>query len=298
MPDDAGDRSIAQTYRGLRVGMVVLVLLLFGSVVFEIVRTALAGQLCLQPSISAYYYTPARPVFVAALSAVGFGLIVYHGTTDAENVLLDFAGFFAFLVAFVPTKIGTNPCDTSNLPTPADITAAEANNVLVLLVVGVVAVVTSVALGGGRYTRGGPPLTASARASAAACLAALALGFILFLFARAMFVKYGHQLAAAALFLAILVVIFVNALDAARQVGAGAGRWYRTSYAMVGFATVAATVVTVLARLLLPGFTSWFFAVEAEMILGFAAFWIVQTVELGGSVQRVPCSEPGVATLH
>jgi hypothetical protein len=72
---DEDDPSIAQTYRGLRVGMVVLVLLLFGSVVFEIVRTGVAGQLCLQPSISAYYYTPARPVFVAALSAVGAGLI-------------------------------------------------------------------------------------------------------------------------------------------------------------------------------------------------------------------------------
>ena len=135
------------TYRGLRVGMVVLVLLLFGSVVFEILRTGVAGQLCLQPSISAYYYTPARPVFVAALSAVGAGLIIYRGTTAAENVLLDFAGFFAFVVAFVPTKIGRNPCGTSNLPTDADITAAEANNVLVLLVIGVVAVVASLILG-------------------------------------------------------------------------------------------------------------------------------------------------------
>ncbi|MBV9921994.1 MAG: hypothetical protein JOY78_14230 [Pseudonocardia sp.] len=286
---DEEDPSIAQTYRGLRVGMVVLVLLLFGSVLFEIVRTGVAGQLCLQPSISAYYYTPARPVFVAALSAVGAGLIIYRGTTAAENVLLDFAGFFAFVVAFVPTKIGTNPCGTSNVPIDADITAAEANNVLVLLVIGVVAVVASLMLGRGRgrYTSTGKPVTESARASAALCLAALAVGLILFVFARATFVKYGHQLAAAALFGAILVVMFVNAADAARHAGAGAGHWYRSAYAVVGIATTLAVVLTWLVSRAVPGFTIWVFVVETEMIVGFAVFWAVQTVELGGRVRRV-----------
>ena len=121
--------SVDQTYRGLRAAMVLLVGLLAAAVVFEIVASALAGAVCLQPSISAYYYTPARPVFVAALSAVGAGLIIYRGTTPAENVLLDFAGFLAFIVSFVPTKIQPDACDATNVPSAAEISSAIANNV-------------------------------------------------------------------------------------------------------------------------------------------------------------------------
>jgi hypothetical protein len=61
------------------------------------------GFKCAQGSISAYYFTPVRPVLIAALAAIGVGLIIYRGNTSRENSILDIAGFAAIMVAFVPT---------------------------------------------------------------------------------------------------------------------------------------------------------------------------------------------------
>jgi hypothetical protein len=44
------------------------------SIVFEILHS---GRL--QDSVSAYYYTPPRVIFVGAMFAVGLSLIVYKG---------------------------------------------------------------------------------------------------------------------------------------------------------------------------------------------------------------------------
>ena len=59
---------------------------------------------CWQASISAYYYTAARNVFVAALCCLGIMMIVYKGSNDSEDVLLNLAGTLAFFVAFVPSR--------------------------------------------------------------------------------------------------------------------------------------------------------------------------------------------------
>src|SRR5437867_185942 len=77
---------------------------------------------CWQTSISAYYYTPVRAIFVGVLIAVGLSLIVYKGRTSLEDVCLNFAGMFAPVVAIAPTtdvgrcwSIAPNP-----LPVQAD----------------------------------------------------------------------------------------------------------------------------------------------------------------------------------
>ena len=54
-------------------------------------------------SISAYYYTPARGVFVGVVVAIGVALMAYRGYTRGENVLLNAAGVLAIVVALVPT---------------------------------------------------------------------------------------------------------------------------------------------------------------------------------------------------
>lgn len=86
------------TYRYLRAGMAIMVGLLAAGVVGERLHAT-----CWQESISAYYYTTAHSVFVAALCAIGVQLIVYRGSSDTEDALLDLAGVLAFIVAFVPT---------------------------------------------------------------------------------------------------------------------------------------------------------------------------------------------------
>lgn len=286
--------SVDQTYRGLRAAMVLLVGLLAAAVVFEIVASALAGAVCLQPSISAYYYTPARPVFVAALSAVGAGLIIYRGTTPAENVLLDFAGFLAFIVSFVPTKIQPDACDATNVPSAAEISSAIANNVTAVLLIGVVAVAVSVWLGPGRYVGADGKLDASSRISAAVCLVALVGGIAVFLLFPQLFARYGHEISATALFGCIVAVVLINANDASKKGGVEPTRRYHQWYRVIAYGMLLAVVGIGLTRWAIPGFTIWLFCVEATLILGFGIFWVVQSMELGGAVARE--SAEGAAT--
>ena len=46
-----------------------------------------------------------RGAFVFSLAALGACLIAYKGNDAVEDVLLNFAGFMAFVVALVPTTV-------------------------------------------------------------------------------------------------------------------------------------------------------------------------------------------------
>jgi hypothetical protein len=67
----------------------------------------IAGNLmfsaAVRESISGYYYTPMRNVFVGALCALGVFLIAYDGHDKLERLVTDGAGVFAIFVAFCPT---------------------------------------------------------------------------------------------------------------------------------------------------------------------------------------------------
>ncbi len=58
----------------------------------------------LQGSISAYYHTPMRNVFVGSLFSIGTFLYLYKGFSKEENIALNFAGIFALCVALLPTS--------------------------------------------------------------------------------------------------------------------------------------------------------------------------------------------------
>ena len=94
-----------RTYRFLRLGAVGVIGLLAVSLWKEYDR---AGS-CLQGSISAYYYTPVRSVFVGALVALGLVMVVLWGKSLWEDSLFNLAGILAPVVAFVPTA-ETNKC--------------------------------------------------------------------------------------------------------------------------------------------------------------------------------------------
>jgi hypothetical protein len=71
----------------------------------------------LQGSISAYYHTPMRNVFVGILFAVGASLYFYRGYNMLENILLNIAGIFALCIALLPTSAVTElKCDTFTAP--------------------------------------------------------------------------------------------------------------------------------------------------------------------------------------
>lgn len=142
-----------KTYRYLRLGIIASVLLLGISLSVEIKRVG--G--CLLGSISAYYYSPVRPIFVGVMFVVGASLIAYKGRTRGEDVYLNIAGMLAPLVAIAPTWedishgvcqpfVSQSPFDSASgadaQPTPAQwVLTSINNNVTSLLIVGAIGVV-------------------------------------------------------------------------------------------------------------------------------------------------------------
>ena len=55
-------------------------------------------------SVSGYYYSPVRNIFVGALCALGLFLIAYVGYDLGDRLVTDAAGLFALGVALFPTK--------------------------------------------------------------------------------------------------------------------------------------------------------------------------------------------------
>lgn len=60
------------------------------------------GCIDVKTSISAYYYTAMRNLFVGIMFAVGFFLFAYHGLKQIENILSYIGSVFAVIVAFFP----------------------------------------------------------------------------------------------------------------------------------------------------------------------------------------------------
>jgi hypothetical protein len=289
-PDPA--LAAVTTYNHLRLALAALVLLLFGSVALE----AWAAGGCLQPSISAYYYTPAGPVLIGVLVAVGVCLIALRGNTDAEDVLMNLAGMLAPGVALIPTP-DAGSCSSAPLAVP-DTPSTVANAMPALFVTGAVVGVAALVIARRegtlaattRWTRAGILLT----------VALLAAGAVWFVVDRDGFLDHGHGAAAVPMFLAVVVVVWLNARDVQQSIRRGAVRpegvapgWLVSRRRYVGIYRViavgmllalAATVVITTAT----GSTSLVFWVEVVLIVLFAVFWVVQTVELWNRGLRRP----------
>lgn len=258
------------TYRYLRLAIVLLTLLLAISVALQIIADD--GEVL--PSVSAYYFSPARDVFVASLCAIGTCLIIHRGRSDTEDVLLNFAGYLTFFVAFVPTT------PAHALPggeLPPHFTVSLTQNTWAALAVGLLAFGVEVVLvpqrERHRYSRSGR-----------AVLAAGVVGYLLlagyFVFARDAFITYGHGAAAIGLFVCVVGLVGINAMALSRyRAECGMGRRRRwANWYTAGFVLMMLTLVVVLGpvRALVP---QWIFVLEAALILQFMAFWAVQTIE-------------------
>ncbi|GGU66781.1 hypothetical protein [Lentzea flava] len=280
MPVENKEANVRQTYLALRVAIVLLVGLLFLTILAQLVFVSLN---CWQTSISAYYFTSVRPVFVGSLCAVGACLIIYRGNNDYENTALDYSGFMAFIVAFVPTGRDT-ACPPTNGPDEQEIAVAVGTNVGALLAIGVIATVITLAVPALRQDRRSPSKLYSL-ASVFVTLALLIVGIVMYVWQRPFFLKYGHLGAAVALFVGIVLVVVLNAVFAAKP--------YKHWYFGVAIAMVLVLVLGL--ALILSDVRHWALWLEALLIAMFAAFWIVQTVELGTEVNRAEAgtSDPG-----
>lgn len=276
------------TYRYLRIAMPVLVVILGTSVIYQVF--APTDDDCWLGSISAYYYTAARAVFVACLCAIGTCLIVYRGNTTREDVALNVAGFMAFFVAFIPTplkKLEVSPgasCERSNVPSDEQLVAALNNNIFALLIGATVAVGVIFWFRSKSSNTNGPRTSAIPFISTTvAVLAAWAVFAIWPERVR----SSGHIVAAVIVFAGIIVVVAMNSftwswLD---PKAVAPKRRYRNAYRLIlGAMLLVMGVLGVIA--LLEAYDHAVFWLEAGVIALFAVYWIVQTFELWNVTKR------------
>jgi hypothetical protein len=93
------------------IGTLLPVVLITGNVIFF--TTSLPG------SMSGYYYTHMRNVFVGALCALGVFLVAYAGYDDVDRWITNIAGLCAIGVAFFPTKPTVCAVDARTCAAPA-----------------------------------------------------------------------------------------------------------------------------------------------------------------------------------
>jgi hypothetical protein len=275
-------RDVVYTYRYLRGAMIALLLMLLLSVGYQWWWET--DHSCWLGSISAYYYTPARTVFVGSLCALGASLVAYKGHSSEEDVLLNFSGFMAFVVAMVPTVPDLRCGPNAYTQTPAEIASAVRNNIWSLIVVAVVAAVIVAALKRGAMLR-----DASARPTARSVLVTLACGGVLlveltlFLVLRDRFIALSHGVAAATMVAGVISVMVLSALrteERHRAVGDETGRGYRRIYLAIAVALTVALAAAVVAALTVVGFAHLVLVAEVIVIVLFATYWGVQTKEL------------------
>lgn len=272
------------TYRYLRVAIVAVVLVLFVSLAMQIVADhgrLDSGEEWWHASISAYFYSPVQSVFVGALVGIGTCLVAIKGRRGAEEVLLNFAGMFAVVVALVPTPLDAAMC--TDEPYCLDVPERVGNNVGTLLLVGGLVLLLATwprrrDLGGGT----GWDLWLT-------WLAWAVTGVWLLLW-PASFLAVAHYAAAILLFACFVGVAWINgsdhavtaqALERLRGMSAAAYRvWYRgIAVLMAVVLVVGLGTMVVLDRYLPDLFPQTLFVVETLMMLIFALFWTLQTIQ-------------------
>lgn len=101
VPEVISFRAIRQAIGWL--GMLLPLALAFGNWV--------VGQCCiLQPSISHYYYTNMRELFVGTLCAVALFLFTYKGHSKLDSYAANGAGLFCLGIAIFPTTVAALAC--------------------------------------------------------------------------------------------------------------------------------------------------------------------------------------------
>jgi len=267
------------TYRYLRGGMAVAIVMLGASVVADAVATG-----CWQTSISAYFFAPPHSVFIATLSALGAMLIVYKGSTATEDNLLNLAGVLALIVAMVPTGRPDRLCSEHDLFEKYDSTFTIGNNVLAMAVALIIAALASWALF--RWARSGRERSFLGFVTAIAQWLFVIVGLVGLAFFRTVFDRHAHGVAAISMFVAIIFTVWITAYLVKRQVTPNKRRYY-VLYQLVAWGMLATLIAVVILHETLHGWDHTVIIIEAALIIEFAIYWLIQTVELWETPNRI-----------
>lgn len=273
------DDASIQTYRYVRASIIGSVLLLFVAVGLQIIADGGA----VKRSISEYYYGPVRGVLVGILVATGLALVAIKGRPVVEEISLNLAGMLAPVVAFVPTPIPSSngSCGTGvQRCIPVQFLPGVENNMAALILIGppILAIAWWGALRSDIANR------ATRLSLSGATVVWIGFAWWFFWGPRTPFLEVAHYVAAALMFVLIIVVVWYNALrtDHAFEV-AGTSVSYRHIYRVIAglmaLTLVAALVFFWANRSDPPPNFPLIFVLEAIVLGLFMAFWLAQTRE-------------------
>ena len=278
---DKHSESTVKTYLYLRVSLVALAVFLGASLVIELAF----GDTEWQGSISAYYYTPVRSVFVGTLVAIGVCLIAIKGRDrPREDLMLNLAGMCALVVALVPTPLEDANCGGATRCVPAAYVPGVVNNVEALLVVGALGLLFAARTVRRDSNERGDLV---ALGLAAAGLVGFALWFAL---GRDSFLNYAHYGTAVPMFGLFVGVALVNAahvddfVDSGGTLAMGHVHTFQRAYRAIAYfmgAVIAGALVLFVVKAATGSelFSHWVFVVEALLLAASTVFWILQTVQ-------------------
>ena len=276
------DAQVLTTYRYLRMALVSVLALLTAGVLLQMS----ADGWSLLPSISDYYWTPARSVFVGSLVALGVGMIVIKADNELEDILLNVGGVLAPVVAFVPTpQLGTCTTSGGDRPgLPQSTVDGITNNMGALLVAGGFALVVFLTLAFGVRDRrpgagnvGGWILVA--RVAGTVVVIAIFVGaWFWFENGRSSFECNAHYTAALVLFACIVGVTGLNAFSRFLEHREAEG--LRAAVNPYSVITVLMAGVIVAGALRAGSWGYYILFIEAGVIALFLSFWVLQSAEL------------------
>lgn len=266
-PVDPGD-MLARSYRFMRLAMAMMAFaILLAMLIQRADSTAWEG------SISAYYYTAARPIFTGAMVAIGGFLISVKGRTNVEDIALNLAGMMAPLVPLIPPHQASPATGSvvADVGFPIDDSQRHAllvNNLLV------VAIVAAISLGLvwliGKLKKGAVSLQRHDKIGLAVAASVTVLAVVLYATVDVV-TRNAHGIAAAMMFVFLWPAVVANCYSAPQQK-------YRRIYA--GVAT--AMPVLALAALIAGWIADWrhqVLYIELFELTPFLVYWVAQTFE-------------------
>jgi hypothetical protein len=268
-----------RTWRYLRLAIVALVLGLAAAIIWE---WHLAPHNCLQQSISAYFYTPARGMFTGALIGIGVSLICIRGATDLEDATLNMAGIFAPMVALIPTPEVSKSC-ASYPGTAGGRVEGYTNAMVAVFVLGAAALLLVAGLAIAHRVRSGAwDFSVAALIGWLAGWAVWTAFLVVFAAERSWFDHKMHFTSAILMFVFAWIAVGFNTFDSR----APAWGWLRSLYLAVFIAMPVVAGAILIARFGFGWTDRWVFWFEVGEIIPFTAYWTVQSVHMWNKTTR------------
>ncbi len=283
-------------FRDLRVGMVVIMVMLAAALVIDTISAKHP-----QSTLSAYYYTSAHCIFIAALLALSTLFFVYRGSSDTEDALLTLAGVGALVAALVPqgrpspeggaARLSGVFADAFDDAAVQESFLPQDYNVEPIIQRNVWAVVLALVLGwlllwwlhGRNDTR--PIRSAGGTLSLWLLRLIVLLGLIALALFPDWFKNHAHGGAGVLMVSAFIVTVIHAAYLAGQEdeLKSPKRHRYQKIYSVIAVLMLAFLIAVVTLHVVRP---DWWrkdleiIFLESVLILLFAAYWVVQTIEL------------------